>query len=581
MLPTISQNIEREAPPDVVSKGWTRFSVFFDDTVLLWYYWFVNKQAKYPGFREKWLCHMKKRIISLILAVCLALMLSVPALGAMSLSNFEKVRTYQGQFTDVSQSAWYYAGVRSVFERGIMDGKSSTVFDPSGRLTLAETIKIAASLHKGFYTGSMDFDAGTPWYAPYVEYALSNDIPVGAYRNLNAAATRSDFALIVGGSLPDEALTPINRIANGAIPDVYESYSYGQAVYRLYRAGVLTGSDNAGTYYPGRTLTRAEAATIIMRVVDASARVPLSLAAELTSEQIYKLASPAVFFVEVLDSAGDVVKTGSGFFISESGLAITNYHVVVGGSSARITMDDGTVIDVAGIYDFDRPTDAAVIQIDGSGFPFLELADSSKLLTGATVYALGSPLGLQASFSRGIVSQALREIEGMKFIQLDAAISSGSSGGALLDSTGRVVGVTSATMLGSQNINLAIPINAFANLSRDKHVPLASIIAVTAHYEDYYPAPDFGSFFDVEEFQSATTWSGITYSYRMSDLPNDAEYYIEEYAHLAEQYLFVDSGYITRDGATYRLYYHLKEDIMMLFGVNEVEGVECFSVILS
>jgi len=532
---------------------------------------------------------MKKRSIStslplclrLFLVLCLALLTCLPALGAMSLSNYEKVHTYQDEFADVGRTDWYYEGVRSVYERGIMEGKGPGVFDPSGKLTLAETVKIAASLHKGYYTGSMDFEPGSPWYAPYLEYALDNGIPVGAYRNLNAAATRSDFAMIISGALPDEALTPMNQVADGAIPDVFESYSYGQAVYRLYRAGVLTGSDSAGRYFPGRTLRRSEAATIVMRIVEADERVSLSLIVELTAEQIYKLASPAVFYVEVLDAEGTVVKTGSGFFISESGLAITNYHVVVGGSAMRIIMDDGTPLEVAGIYDYNRSADAALIQIDGGGFPFLPLADSSKLLTGATVFALGSPLGLQASFSKGIVSQALREVEGMTFIQLDAAISSGSSGGALIDSTGSVVGVTSATMLGSQNINLAVPINAFKELSQDKHVPLSSIITKTPFYDDFYPAPDFGAYFEVEKHDTATTWSGPTYYYRLSDLPEDASFYLDEYAHLAEQYLFTYTGILTSDGVKSKLYYNAIHDVMLAFGERELDGVKCISVNLS
>jgi len=524
---------------------------------------------------------MKKRIISTVLILCLALLVCLPALGAMSLSNFARIRTYHDEFTDVPRNAWYFPSVVSVYERGVMDGKGAGEFDPSGRLTLAETIKIAATLHKGYYTGSMEFEPGSPWYAPYVEYALENGIPVGAYRNLSAVATRSDFAIIISGSLPDEALTPMNNIANGAIPDVFESYSFGQAVYRLYRAGVLTGSDSVGTYYPGRTLRRSEAATIIMRAIEADARVSLSLAAGLTAEQIYRQASPAVFYIEVLDKDDAVVKTGSGFFISESGIAITNYHVVVGGSAMRITTDDGEVLDVAGIYDFNRAIDAAIIQVDGKNFPFLQLADSSKLQTGATVFALGSPLGLQASFSKGIVSQALREVEGMEFIQLDAAISSGSSGGALIDTTGRVVGVTSATMTGSQNLNLAVPINLFAQLSRDKYVPLSSIITKTAFYRGFAPAPDFGVHFNVKPLQTSTTWNGSEHLYRISDLPNDADYYMDEYAHLAEQNLFFLNGYIDRDDGIFSMYYHSKNDVMLVFGIKKVDGVECFSVTVS
>jgi len=523
---------------------------------------------------------MKKRIISLILVACIALAVYLPASGAMSLSNFDRVRTYQGEFHDVPESAWFLDGVRGVFERGIMEGRGDGGFDPSGRLTLAETVKIAASLHKGFYTGSMDFPAGSPWYAPYLEYALDNGIPVGAYRNLNALATRSDFALIIAGSLPDEALTPKNRVPDGAIPDVFESFSFGQAVYTLYRAGVLTGSDSDGTFFPGRTLTRAEAATIIMRVMDADARVSLSLDVELTGEQIYKLASPAVFYIEVLNSDGDIVKSGSGFFISESGIAITNYHVVVGASEIRITTDDGSVLYVTGIYDYDRANDAALLQIDGGPFPYLELADSSRLLTGATVFALGSPLGLQASFSRGIVSQALREIEGMWFIQLDAAISTGSSGGALLDSSGRVVGVTSATMLDSQNINLAVPINFFAELDRESHVPLREIILSAVYYDDFYPAPDFGAFFDVRPFHTEPARGGRSFSYRLSDLQGDLYDIIDKFVHLLEQNLFFHSGSMTTAGIRYAYYFNSQYQITVLFTVKEVRGDDSFTVVV-
>jgi len=524
---------------------------------------------------------MRKIIVSMLLLAFLVLFAPFPALGVSSLSNFDRVRSYNGEFSDIPRSAWYYGGVRGVYEYGLMDGRGDGGFDPAGALTIAETIKIAATLHKCYVTGSMDFESGSPWYAPYVDYATENGILAGAYRNFNAAATRSDFAVIIAGAVPDEAMTPINRVADGAIPDVFESFSYGKAVYKLYRAGVLTGSDASGTFFPGRTLTRAEAASIIVRVVDADARAPVSLAAELTAEQVYKKASPAVFFVEILDEKDNVLKTGSGFFISESGLAITNYHVVIGATFVRITTDDGKVFDVAGIYDYDWKMDAALIQIDGSGFPYLELADPTKLLTGATVYALGSPLGLQASFSRGIVSQALREVEGSQFIQLDAAISSGSSGGALLDSTGRAIGVTCATMLGAQNINLAVPINFFAGLSVEKYVKLESILITTPYYNEHFPAPDFGAFFDVYPFNVETSRGDTTYSYRLVDLPGDADGIIDEYVHLVEQNFFDHVGFTTRSGTTYSRYYNPIHDVMLTFGKDVVRNHECFTIIVS
>ena len=516
-----------------------------------------------------------------MLAVCLVLLSALPIAAAASLSNFNSTRSYNDEFSDVSPDAWYYPGVRGVFEYGIMDGKSSASFDPAGKLTIAETIKIAATLHMVYHTGKKDFSQGTPWYAVYVDYALENGIPVGAYSNYGAAATRSDFAAMIAGALPDEAVTQINRIADGAIPDVWESYSYGPAVYKLYRAGVLTGYDSEGSFRPGLSLTRAEAAAIIMRLADSGSRVSFTLAAELTAEQIYKKASPAVFYIEIFDEDDDLIKTGSGFFISGSGLAVTNYHVVIGATSAQITTDDGAVLDVAGIYDYNWKKDIALIHIEGEGFPYLELADSSLIQTGATVYTLGSPLGLQASFTKGIVSQSLREIEGAEYIQLDAPISSGSSGGALLDTAGRVAGITSATAIGAQNINLAVPINFIMGLSRDSHVTLESILIQTKYYKDYFPAPDFGSFFGVSTFSTDISRYSASYSYLLSDLPGETDDIIDEYMHLIEQNFFDRTGYITSDGNEFTVYNHPWYYVMMTVGIEKVKGRDCFTVTVS
>jgi hypothetical protein len=521
---------------------------------------------------------MIKRCISLLLIICLVLLTAAPALGAGSFSNFFKIRTYQSNFTDVQESAWYFDGVRDAYEYGLIDGRDSERFDPGGTLTLAESIKLAAVLHKGFFTGSIDFVQGSPWYAVYVDYLRSSGITVSAFRNLNVPATRSDFALLIAAALPDEALTPINRISDGAIPDVFESYSYGQAVYKLYRAGVLTGSGEAGTFFPGRTITRAEAATILMRVVEADTRVSLSLAVELTGEQIYAKASPAVFFIEVFNDEEERIKTGSGFFICESGIAITNYHVIIGGDSAKVTLSDGEVMDVLGIYDYCWRNDAVIIQVEGESFPYLEMADSAKLLTGATVYALGSPLGLQASFSRGIVSQALREIEGSRYIQLDAAISYGSSGGALIDTMGRVVGVTSASMTNSQNINLAIPINAFEDMDRTSYVSFSDIYIPATYYIGLYPVPDFGAFFDVEPFDVDYSRGRLSHAYLVSDLPRDVSSVLDDYEHLIAQRLFIHFSNTTLDDSTFKNFYNNEHQLTISLGRVVMNEQDCILV---
>ena len=523
---------------------------------------------------------MKRRLISLLLAICLSLCLEQAVRGVASLSNFGASRSYNGQFSDISPDAWYYDSIRGAYEYGIMDGKSAEAFDPSGSLTIAETIKLAACLHKGYYTGAMDFATGdAPWYSPYADYAIENKIIDGSYMNYNGAAARSDFAIIIEAAMPDESITPINRVDDGAIPDVFEYYSYGQAVYKLYRAGILAGSDSEGTFLPGRTLTRAEAATIVMRIIKADTRQNLSFKAPLTAEQIYKMASPAVFFVEVYDENGDVVKTGSGFFISGSGLAVTNYHVVIGARKMLITLDNGETREVAGIYDYNWKKDIALIKVDVDGAPYLECADSSKLQTGATAYTLGSPLGLQASFSMGIVSQALREIDGVEYIQLDAPISSGSSGGALLDMFGRVIGVTSATAVGAQNINLAMPINSINDLGTGSLMELESILIPTPYYEDFFPAPDFGAFFDVKVFVTEPARNGKSFSYRLSEFPDDnASAIIDEYTHLVEQNLFIHTSILTSNGVDYKMYHNNQYGVTLTLGTDVVKNLDCFTI---
>jgi len=520
---------------------------------------------------------MKKKIISILLIICLSVALCIPALGAMSLANFDVVRNYQGEFADVPDYAWFYEAVRNTFERGLISGRAPGAFDPHGQITIAETVRLASSIHRVFHTGLMEFPSGSPWYIPYVDYANRNGIRFGNFRNLNVPATRADFAVIMASALPAEALTPINRIADGGIPDVSESFSYGQAVYTLYRAGVLTGGDREGTFFPSRTLTRAEAATIVNRMIDADARVFQTRNIPLTSEQIYKIASPAVFLINVYDRDGEHVKHGSGFFISEDGLAITNYHVVVGGAALRITMYDGQELEVAGIYDFNRFEDSAMIRIHGDGFPYLEIADT-ELRTGATVYALGSPLGLQASFSRGIVSQARREVEGMNFIQLDAAISTGSSGGALLDSFGRVVGVTTATMVGAQNINLAVPIEYFTKLDSTEYISFTEHLTPTVSFTGFYPAPNFGAYFGVEAWDTRFALGGRSFSYRVSDLPGDVTDIIERYTHLVEQNMFRHVGDLTVSGNVLKRFYNPRHDVILSFGLEVIRTVEVFTV---
>ena len=177
----------------------------------------------------------------------------------------------------VSATSWCAANVRTAYEYGIMGGKTSSYFDTDGNLTIAQTIVMACRLHNLYYGHNAAFETGDPWYQFYVAYALQYGIITREYNSYNSAVSRAGFAMILGAALPDEALPEISSIEDGAIPDVPSGSNYYDAVYRLYRAGVLTGNDAKGTFTPFSNITRGAAAAIIGRMADASLRKQITL----------------------------------------------------------------------------------------------------------------------------------------------------------------------------------------------------------------------------------------------------------------------------------------------------------------
>ena len=157
---------------------------------------------------------------------------------------------------------------------------------------------------------------------------------------------------------------------------------------------------------------------------------------------------------------------GSGFITDASGTVVTNNHVVKDAKSVTVTLDDGTEL-VAKVVGRDVRTDLAVLKIQGADrkFPFIQLGDSAAVRPGEWVVAMGNPFGLGGTVTAGIVSAKGRDIGSGpydQFIQIDAPINQGNSGGPLFTQDGRVVGVNSAILSpsgGSVGIGFAIPAN--------------------------------------------------------------------------------------------------------------------------
>jgi serine protease Do len=164
-------------------------------------------------------------------------------------------------------------------------------------------------------------------------------------------------------------------------------------------------------------------------------------------------------------SATDVTKTfvGSGFIIDPSGVIVTNEHVIDGAYDITVTLSDGTVLP-GQVLHASRTADIAVVKVQ-AGHPLqtVQWGDSNKLKVGDTVFAIGNPLGIGTSVSGGIVSGLNRDVEDSPYddyIQTDAAINHGNSGGPLFDMEGHVVGVDTAMIsptTASAGLGLAIP----------------------------------------------------------------------------------------------------------------------------
>ena len=273
-------------------------------------------------------------------------------------------------------------------------------------------------------------------------------------------------------------------LVGGVIAAPYVQRTAGNFRFTSSSPVSSTESRPALVQQPAPKVTLAPTATPVPLPADASA-------SERVASDVYRQVSPSVVFIKVVQNgssssrrsqspgipglpnqppSGVQVASGSGFVLDKAGHIVTNDHVVEGADQVEVTFLDGTSVH-AKVVGQDPSSDLAVIKVDvnSSLLQPVELGDSSSLVVGEQVFAIGNPFGQLWTMTSGIVSAVGRTIQSgtssysiPEVVQTDASINPGNSGGPLVDSQGRVIGVNAQIESqggSSSGVGFAIPVN--------------------------------------------------------------------------------------------------------------------------
>lgn len=229
--------------------------------------------------------------------------------------------------------------------------------------------------------------------------------------------------------------------------------------------GKATGSAKITAYIPKTKYKAVATIKVVEKVYNA--------------KEIFKKVNPSIVFIELYNQYNQPVSSGSGIIISKDGRVATNLHVISDlslGQYVKIKLSDGRTYETSKVIGYNEKEDLALLKIDGpKNLPVAELGNSSKISTGEKVYALGSPLRFQNTLSEGIISNTSIQIDGVNRIQTSAPISPGSSGGALVNQNGKVIGVVVASFIEGQNMNLAIPVNTLKAVKTNSGITILEL----------------------------------------------------------------------------------------------------------
>ena len=327
--------------------------------------------------------------------------------------------TWISGFTDVP--AWAHAEITYAAHRGWTSGAALTEFKPDSTVT------------------------ANAWFA----FLL---------RMLGYSDKAGDFT-VPGAALFAQQIGLAARTYSGGL-------TRGQLYQSAMDAMTFSYKDGSATVI-GRLVERTPA-------IRAAANALGLLETALTARQVADRLTAAVFRIDLYEKQKHVDKgtptsTASGFFISEDGLAVTNYHSIEDGVYGTATLSTGETFPIQRVVYYDPETDIAVVRVSRtttggkttSAFKYLEMAGTGDVRPGDRVYSLGNPLGGGLAVSEGVVSATEREVEGYTWpcVVNTADISKGSSGGALMNIYGQVIAVTTGAYAQGNSMYLGVPVD--------------------------------------------------------------------------------------------------------------------------
>ena len=415
--------------------------------------------------------------MTFLLAVCMAVsLLAVPA-GAAN--------TAAVTFSDVGDKSTAVA-VESLRLLGVLDGYGDGTFRPGTVLTRAQFCKMAVyamngSNELGRYRTVTVFSDVKPsyWAAPYINMAAKGKNIISGYAD---GKFHPDRTVTVG-----QAVTILLRMLGYS--DKTGDFEISDAAAFAWRIGltgrqligILSMGDLAEAIYDALDFCyKGTETTVLSRLMDlgvctASAANALGLLnKDYTARQLadrYLSAAFQLSLYETEEQVHDEVSSAdaSGFFISADGLAVTNYHSIEDSIKATATLLNGETYEVERVLYYDTGIDIAVIKVSRtnqsrrttSAFNHLDLVGTADIRPGDPVYAIGNPLGLGLAISSGIIGSTAHELDryALPCIVNSADISRGSSGGALMNAHGQVIGVTSGAYTYGNNMYLAVPVD--------------------------------------------------------------------------------------------------------------------------